>query len=165
MSLSRFNPSKNTLLSPSKLEKGDLIELLKRKLNARSFAKMCRIFDEQIASINPSASSALTFGMLATLVGRDAVCPTTDANYVWRKADEVAGGDSKLTHLILGAFAQWRFACDSRDWICARKDSNRVNEEGEDIYVTIYWIPPPAPPKFTAADLGKKWSSSERSFR
>lgn len=127
-------------LDPLALERGKLIKLLRSRLNPRTFEKMVRIFDEQIANAKPSQRSALTFAMLATLVGYNSVCPTGDSNYVWEKVFEAAKGHQKVANLMLGSLAQWRFANDSRNWLCARQDTGKINEDNEDIYVTIYWI-------------------------
>jgi hypothetical protein len=55
---------------PKKLEKNKYITLLQSRVHARTFNKMLRIFDEQIADISPSSKSSLSFSMLAKLVGR-----------------------------------------------------------------------------------------------
>lgn len=143
----------------SKAEQNQYVQLLKSRVDPRTFKKLVEIFDKQIAAINPSKKSALSFGMLATLVGYNSTCPTKDSTYVWDKVWEAAGKHQKTANYMLGTLAQWRFAEDDREWYCCKNDQHRQNEEGEDIYVTIYWIPPPAP-KFSLSDLKAKWASA-----
>ena len=140
--MSLYHVLKGKKLKPESLEVNEYVQLLRSRINPRSFEKMIRIFDEQIQGTSPSESSALTFAMLATLVGHSAVCPTRDSDYVWRKVEMAGRAHTRTCNYMLGCFAQWRFALDGRDWCCYKKETGKQNEIGEDIAVTIYWIKP-----------------------
>lgn len=138
--MSLFHVGRWKELKPEELEENEYVQLLKERLNPRSFEKMIRIFDEQIQSASPSEANALTFAMLATLVGHSAECPTVDSNYVWRKVEEAGRSHTRTCNYMLGCFAQWRFSLDERKWLCYKKESGRQNEFGEEMAVTIYWV-------------------------
>lgn len=161
MSLFHFDYQKH--ITPGDALKNNYVQLLKSRVPKVTFEKIVRILSEQIADKRPSESSALTFAMLATLVGYSSECPTRDSTYVWEKVFEAAGSHPKTTHLMLGALAQYCFALDDREWIAAKRYTGKMNEDEEEIYVTIYWVKPvtitlpPRPRKFTLNDLKAKW--------
>lgn len=141
--MSLFHANYQKKYKPGSFQENPYMLLLAERIHVRSWDKLVRIFDEQIANISPSQSSALEFGMLATLVGWNSKCPSGDATYVWETVWKAAKGHQKTANYMLGTFAQWRFAEDSRQWLCFKKDTDRKNIDGEDMTVTIYWVKQP----------------------
>jgi len=160
MSLYHFDYHKE-VEAPDAL-KNPYVQVLRNRLPKVSFEKMVRILCAQVAAKQPSQSSALTFAMLATLVGYSSECPTRDSTYVWEKVWSAAGAHPKTANLMLGALAQYAFAMDEREWIAAKRYTGKTNEDDEEIYVTIYWVKPDAvilPRKhFSMTDLKTKWA-------
>ena len=136
MSLYHFDYNKD--LKPENLLDNPYILLLGARCGAEEFNELVSIFDGQIAAIAPSKKSALSFAMLATLVGYKADC--TDKQYVWDTVFKAAKGHDKTANYMLGCLAQWRFSVDTRKWLCCKQDQNKTNEDGEDVFVTIYWV-------------------------
>ena len=125
---------------PDTLEHSEYVSLLRDRTHTRTFKKMVRIFDEQIQNISPSESSGLSFAMLATLVGHNAICPTRDSDYVWRTVWAAAKQHQKIANYMLGMLAQWRFAVDARNWVCYSQETGLINDEGEEITRTHYFV-------------------------
>jgi len=162
MSLYHFDYRKH--ISASDALKNPYVQTLCNRVPKVTFEKMVRILAEQIAEKQPSQNSALTFAMLASLVGESSNCPKVDHVYIWDKVSHAAGAHPKTTNLMLGALAQYAFASDDREWIAAKRYSGKLNEDDEEIYFTVYWVKPPTvrippPPKkhFSLADLQAKW--------
>src|SRR5271154_4087467 len=164
MSLYHFDYQKD--VRPADALTNSYVQLLKNRVPKVTFDKMVRILSAEIGKKQPNQSSALTFAMLATLVGHNSQCPTGDKNYVWRKVEEAAGMHPKTTNLMLGALAQYCFAADESDWLAAKRYTGKINEDEEEIYVTIYWVKPehvPPPPRrkgFSVSDLKAKWGQA-----
>lgn len=104
---------------------------------------MVELFDEAIQKEEPSEKSSLTWTRMSKILGYDSQSLTAgNSNYLWDKAFEVAKGHEKTTKILLGIMLQWRIASDKRKWIAAVQDSNKLNEDGELITYTTYWIKP-----------------------
>ena len=126
--------------TPQKLETNEYIKLLKGRVKPVTFNKMARVFDEQILIVNPSQKSSLSFAMLATLVGHNSQCPVGDANYIWETVWKAAKQHQRTANYMLGMLAQWRFALDERKWVCYSQETGKLNELGEEITRTFYFV-------------------------
>jgi hypothetical protein len=140
--MSLFNAYYQKKVLPQKAEKNQYVQLFKNRVDRRSYEKTVRILEGQILEQNPSMSSALTFSMVCLLVGEDSQCPSGDAKYVRELVKKAAQGHPKTYNYILGTLAQMCFARDTRPWYCSKKPTGKINPEGEEIDVTIYWVRP-----------------------
>lgn len=140
--MSLFNAYYQKKITPSQAAKNQYIQLFKNRVDPRSYKKAVEIFKGQILEQNPAMSSALTFSMVCLLVGEDSQCPSGDAKYVRELVKKAAHGHPKTYNYIMGTLAQMCFAEDSRTWYCSKKPTGKINPEGEEIEVTIYWVRP-----------------------
>lgn len=141
--MSLYHMNYNRKIRPTTLEKNTYIDLAKKRLNKRSFDKMVQLLDDALVLESPSEKTSLTWTRLSKVLGFNSQAVTVgDSNYLWDKAFEMAKGHEKTAKILLGCMFQWRVANDSRPWIAAVQDSDKLNEDGELITYTSYWIRP-----------------------
>lgn len=138
--MSLFHVDYHRKVKPLSAEENEFVQLFRKRVHPSVWLKVLDIFDERIQELSPSQKSALTFAMLASLMGYQR--EDADSQYVWQHVWKAARGHQKVANYMLGCLAMWRFTLDDRSWIAAKKPTDRLNAEGEEMAVTIYWVAP-----------------------
>jgi len=121
------------------LEKSFYYHLLKTRVDPVTYEKLVNFLINQVKNINPSEKSQLYFAMLATLVGHNSKC-VDDSDWAWKVVWEASGEHQKTANYMLGILVQWVFAKDDRYWRAYKQETGKVNDLGEDIERTSYWV-------------------------
>lgn len=133
----------NFWVNPSVEEEKDLIKILKTNCSQRpkvTFKKICRVFDEAIASVRPTKSSNLIWTKTGALFGHSTTRPLADVEYVWDCVKHSVG-NSKNCMFLMGNLMRWRISLLPEIWLVYKmKLDERDPETGRNISVSNYWI-------------------------
>jgi hypothetical protein len=131
------------------------------RFDKRTYDKMCRTIDTELASLQPTANSKMIWTKAGALVGHSSAAPHRDLNHLWESAIPIFGENKTLLKFI-GTLVMWRISLREDIWLVYREDSGKVDEDtGERIRICTYWIDndyvnPNRKP--TAADLLEKFN-------
>ncbi len=160
--MSLYHIYRKRWIQPGDLEKSKYFKLAVARIAKISFHKFCEYIDDFIDEIPVSKKSDLRYATTAILLGYRSKYPV-EANEIHAAVSVAAKCHPKTHNIMLGVIVMWRFSLHDEEWLCAEEDTGSINEDGEMITRTYYWIKPSTayvPRPFTPTDLINKFNSN-----
>lgn len=133
------------------------VQPIATRLDGRTFDKMIRTVDTELAKLKPSQKSQLTWTRCAALCGYQSDAPTKSTNHLWTAAESATTFDPDGANKFVGSLIMWRISLLPDTWISAKSKDDGAIHPYRSYWINNKFVPPR---NATAKDLAAHFNGN-----